>query len=379
MRGGGADAVRFIVQKGRWAEAGNLVGCTDELRRIPSQEKRTAVNILITSVGRRNYIVDAFREALNGEGIVVGVNSIQNCSGMYASDVRYVVPPVLSKDYIPRVIEICRDHRIRMILSLMDQDSLVLSAHRRAFLDMGILPAVSHEKTLELAFDKYQIREFLESRGFAYPATFRSVDETEADLENGKLTFPLILKPRWGSGSVCTEVANTPEELRFFFAYLTKKVATTPWAEHANTGGKNEILIQRFIDGDEYNLDSLNDFEGSYVTTFVRKKLAMRAGETDIAMTVADDTLKVVGAQMSTALGQIGIMDLDVMCGKDGRTYVLDANPRFGGGYPFSHAGGANVPACYVSWLKGERPRKEWLEATPNITAAKGIELYRKQ
>jgi carbamoyl-phosphate synthase large subunit len=34
---------------------------------------------------------------------------------------------------------------------------------------------------------------------------------------------------------------------------------------------------------------------------------------------------------------------------------VLELNPRFGGGYPFSYEAGANMPKAILNWLKGEQ------------------------
>ncbi len=336
------------------------------------------MNILITSVGRRDYIVEYFRAALNGGGQIVAANSLEHCSGMYASDVRCVVPPVHSKEYIPCLLDICRAHEIRMVLSLMDQDSLVLSTHRKSFADLGVFVAASEVKTLELAFDKYESGKFLTSLGILTPTTVRSPEEALHHLENGVLSFPLILKPRWGSGSICTEVAQTREELLFFFQYLGGKVGETHLAEHANTKGRNEILIQQFIKGDEFDLDVLNDFQGRYVTTFPRKKFAMRAGETDGAVTIANESLRALGERIALAFGHLGILDVDLFCTENGGFTVIDVNPRFGGAYPFSHIAGANVPACYISWVQGKSPRKEWLEQTPNVHSVKGVELWKK-
>lgn len=114
------------------------------------------------------------------------------------------------------------------------------------------------------------------------------------------------------------------------------------------------ILIQEKIPGKEYGMDVLNDFEGNHVGTFVREKLQMRSGETDKAISVIDSRFHEVGKIIGDNLKHIGNLDCDVF-EHNGELYVLELNPRFGGGYPFSHEAGNNTAAIYIEWLKGNK------------------------
>jgi len=73
-------------------------------------------------------------------------------------------------------------------------------------------------------------------------------------------------------------------------------------------------------------------------------------------------------------LGHIGVLDCDAIVTED-NCYVFDMNPRFGGGYPFSHIAGANLPAVLLAWANGERPDPRWLTVEPNVMASKYDDL----
>ena len=129
-------------------------------------------------------------------------------------------------------------------------------------------------------------------------------------------------------------------------------------------------MIQERLHGQEYGLDVVNDLDGHYVTTFAKRKLAMRDGETDRACTEAHEGLLRLGEALGRTLKHRGNLDCDVfVSGND--CYVLEMNPRFGGGYPFSHVAGANLPAALIAWAQGQQPDPAWLTVEPGVRAAK--------
>ena len=140
----------------------------------------------------------------------------------------------------------------------------------------------------------------------------------------------------------------------------------------------NEIFIQEFIEGEEYHLDIINDLDGNYVTTFPKKKLGMRSGETDSAITIENDKLNSIGEILGSQLRHIGLLDVDLIKSKTNEYYIIDANPRFGGGYPFSHAAGANIPACLINWANNQTLQTDWLKIKSNVRAVKGIKIHKK-
>ena len=111
-------------------------------------------------------------------------------------------------------------------------------------------------------------------------------------------------------------------------------------------------MIQEKIDGKEYGMDIVNNFETNYFGTFVREKYSMRSGETDKAISIIDERFEKLGSELSQHLKHLGSLDCDIFLTKD-KIYILELNPRFGGGYPFSHEAGINTAAIYIEWLKG--------------------------
>jgi carbamoyl-phosphate synthase large subunit len=212
----------------------------------------------------------------------------------------------------------------------------VLSQQRQKFYDNGILVVVSPIKTIQISFDKYLTYQFARDNGIAAPKSFIDIELTLQSISKGQMSWPLLVKPRKGSASLGILLCQNEKQLRLAF-----ESSTFP-------------MIQQHIKGDEYGYDVFCDFDFRPISVFCKKKLMMRAGETDKAISTNDKNLIDFGLKVAQNLQIFGPADLDVMVDKDGPK-LLEINPRFGGGYPCSHLAGANFPAKLVAIRKGQK------------------------
>ena len=134
------------------------------------------------------------------------------------------------------------------------------------------------------------------------------------------------------------------------------------------------VLIQEKLRGQEYGLDVIHDLKGNQRTVVVKQKEAMRSGETDGAKTVDHERLRRLGQILGSLTRHKGNLDVDAF-EADGVCYVLEMNARFGGGYPFSHAAGVNLPYALVKWALGQEPEEKYLTARAGVRAQKDIRI----
>jgi carbamoyl-phosphate synthase large subunit len=178
------------------------------------------------------------------------------------------------------------------------------------------------------------------------------------------------MKPRWGSASIGVELVATEHELTLAWEWGQVRVRRTILGPLSRPDPEHCLVLQEWLPGPEYGIDVVNDLHGRHVTTFCRRKLGMRAGETDRAVTVVDAQLEELGKAIGQRLGHVGNLDCDLIA-TDRGWLVLDLNPRFGGGYPFSHLAGANLPAALIAWASEEEPDPSWFKPRPGLRAAK--------
>jgi carbamoyl-phosphate synthase large subunit len=328
------------------------------------------MNVLLTCAGRRNYMVEFFRAALDGRGQVCAADCSQNAPALHEADRAFVVPPIGHPEYIEHMLELCRAHAVGLLVPLNDLELPVLARHRERFRDGGTAAVVSSPEVIDTCFDKSATARFLESCGIACPRTYLTLWEARTALDRAEIALPLVIKPRWGSASIGIVHVARAEDLAPAYHLIRQQLAGTILAAASARDLERAVLIQQRLQGQEYGLDVVNDLGGRYVTTFARCKLAMRAGETDRAVTVESHEFDRVGAAIGRRLGHVGNLDCDVFLAED-RLYALELNPRFGGGYPFSHGAGADLPAALIAWASGEAPDPRWLRVRPGVTAAK--------
>ncbi len=316
------------------------------------------MNILLTSAGRRTYMVDYFKEALRGEGLVFVANSVMS-PAMYRGDGHFLTPLIYHEEYIPFLLKLCREQRISLLVSLFDIDLPVLSAHRDDFAEVGTMVAVSDPETLACCNDKFRMFRVLEDAGIPTPRTWLDADGILKVLLHGETDWPIYVKPRFGMGSLGVLKARSEEELRAAFSMCGHEIAGTYLCYESAAAPGQAVIAQEQCAGNEYGLDVISDLQGRYVTTIVRRKMGMRSGETDEAVILgpqdrAYEVLRSTGERIAALLKPKGLIDVDVMMDEGSFTpFVIDMNARFGGGYPFSHLAGADVPRAYVLWMQG--------------------------
>ena len=155
-------------------------------------------------------------------------------------------------------------------------------------------------------------------------------------------------------GSIGIYTIYTEQELDVLYRKLHSEIFETYLRYESQIDAEQCIIIQEKIIGDEYGLEIINDLKGAYVTTFAKRKLAMRSGETDIAEIVDSSEFVKTANIISNNLKHIGVLDCDCFKTDSGDLIILEMNCRFGGQYPFSHIAGADVPKQIINWLEGK-------------------------
>jgi len=297
------------------------------------------MNVLLTCAGRRHYLASYFKQELVKRGRVVGVDMSLTSPALQVCDAAHKVPEVSDQSYLNSLQEVILAEDIQMVFSLNDLEIPLLSKSRSALEQAtGATFYVPNPSTLSICNDKWRTFEFARTIGVPVPETFLSPENAIEQLKVGLIKFPFVIKPRWGSASIGLYVVNNERELFNAFLSCQKDIARSPLS---SLGAQDNVIIQELIQGAEYGVDILYSRNENLIGFAAKKKLAMRAGETDKAITVAPERFQEMVSLIVGALPQRGNLDCDFL-ERDGKLYLLEFNPRFGGGYPFTHMAGAN-------------------------------------
>lgn len=293
------------------------------------------MRILLTSAGRRTYLVHYFREALAGNGEVWASDLSPYAPALYCADRAALLPHATDDGYVDALFDLCTREKIDLVVPLFDLELVAQATVRQRFLDAGVRLLISPPETINMAADKYQTAQFGREHNLLVPETVLSIEEALSAVSEGRMRWPLMVKQRKGFASLGLHLCHSEQEVRVHFR-----------------NGDLDI-IQEYLEGDEYGYDLLCDFQHRPVSVFCKKKLAMRAGETDKAVSTDREDLIEYGRRLAENLDLHGPLDADVFL-TDRGPCLLELNPRFGGGYPCSHGAGADFPRKLVRMMRGE-------------------------
>ncbi|MFC1881322.1 ATP-grasp domain-containing protein [Thermodesulfobacteriota bacterium] len=330
-------------------------------------------NILLTSAGRRSYLVKYFKKALGSQGRILTANSVQPYPASYYSDVSLTVPYGFEPRFEEALIQIIVDHNIRMLFSLHDWEAPYIAAFSKKLKALGSIPVIAGPGILKICIDKYATAQFLQEKGLLFLKTYLTAEEALKAIARGEINFPLIIKPRYGQGSIDLFRVEDHRELTGLHELILRKTAKVGFGLFPE---KDRLIIQELAQGTEYGLNVLNDLNGKFIKSFTIRKIAMRHGETDSAVVEDHPEILQIGQQLGKLLGHPGLLDVDVILTKKGPT-VLELNPRFGGQYPFFHSAGVNIPRWLIAHGQGRPPSPTDLNYVQNQTFMKSIDILK--
>lgn len=331
------------------------------------------MNILLTSTARRIDFVGFFQDALKSAGIdgkVITADPEYNAPSLQAGDENYVIPQQTDSNYMETIVEICKNNQVNCLVPLNDWEVPQIAAHKKELEKLGVSVFAPNLNIVKKVRDKAKYPELLKPFGVKTPLTYLNVEDAKMALEKQEVSFPLIVKPRNGSASIGVEIIDNVEDMEFAYQLVVRKIKESPLDGDTSREPEDNVIIQEVIEGDKFSMDMFNDLNGRFLTSFARKQLGMRGGDIDRCITVNIPELTEIAQRLGKGFGHAGYMNSDVYFnGTD--YYVIDINPRFGGGYAFTHSAGADIPAAIIALTAGKQVQEEWLRQKPDIELAR--------
>lgn len=293
-------------------------------------------NILISSAGRRVALLRIFQKTLFEMGLqgkIMASDMSLLSSAVYAADQSFLVPPCTSPEFIPRMLDICRENSIRLIVPTIDTELPMYASHRDRFLTVGTTVAISGPEVVSIGGDKEETLNWLIRNGFP---TVRQAPVAEVVRDSNSWAFPLLVKPRFGSASIGVTVVRDLDNLRII----------------PPTAG---LLVQSIANGNEYTVDVLAGRQGNCLCAVPRKRLEVRGGEVSKGLAVRNELLMRLAHRICETLPRAyGALNVQIFLDDaTGDLKVIEINPRFGGGFPLTWEAGGKYPQWMIEEILG--------------------------
>jgi carbamoyl-phosphate synthase large subunit len=308
---------------------------------MPDDPRRPGISVLVTGAGGPAAI--AVLKSLRADPSVRLAAADMDCwaAGLYlvpAAD-RAVIPagaaPGFAGDLLAGALALGAD----VVIPTVDSELRPLAAARDRFRRAGVALMLPPARALDLTLDKLAL-----ARACAGAVRVPRTEPLNERLDPGSWTYPVIVKPRTGSGSRDITTVVSADEL--------KAVLAT-----ADDG----YLVQEYLPGEEYSVDVLADGDGRVVAAVPRVRARVDSGVSVAGRTLHDPELEQFGATVAVTVGLTYIANIQVRRDHDGAPALLEVNPRPPGSLSLTVASGVDMPRLAVDAVRG-RPLPEHAE-----------------
>lgn len=252
------------------------------------------------------------------------------CSKIYVS-------PDPSKDecrYVDWLIRTMQTNNIKVLIPMDDNTMDAVMNHRSLFQEVCALVLPPME-SYNIASDKGKSVQLAELAGIPVPTTLQPKSLDEVIQIASRLTFPVVIKPRFSSGSRGIQVVGGPEQLISQYPLIHQRY---PFP-----------TIQEFIPpGERYDVCLLYDNEGKLKASFVQKELRhfpIDRGPSTLQESVIRPDLIKLSLDIMRHIPWHGVVEIEFMIDpRDGIPKFMEINSRFWNSLQTSIFSGINFP-----------------------------------
>lgn len=291
------------------------------------------IRILVTGVGRRVELMQAFRQAALKLKInlkLYGADMAGTAPALVYCDYTRKVCAMRDPHYIQQLVDICKADKIDLVMPTIDTDLLILSQNTAAFDAIGVKVLISKTDKIMICRDKNNTGKFFELCGLKAPRTYNNYKKYPGP-------YPCFIKPKNGSSSINAFKIEDKKELEVYANQV------------------DDYIIQPFVSGREFTIDIFCDFDGNPIFITPRERVQVRAGEVLKTMIYMDKIMIEEAKTLCKAFKPCGPITVQLIQDKNtGDNYYIEINPRYGGGAPLSMKAGARSAEALLRLICGD-------------------------
>ncbi len=285
------------------------------------------MNVLLSSAGRKIWLVAAFRDSLRTRagGQVVAADADPFAAALQSADVPIVPPRMDDPGCLDHLLAVCRRHAVQLLVPTRDDELGWFARHAEAFVAAGVRPVVSSSSAIEICRDKLRFAEHCDRHGFATPRRFS---------EPGSVRFPAFARHRRGAGSRAVRVLADDGDV-------------------ATLANWDEWIVQERVSAPEFTIDYFADRKGRAISAVPRERVRVVGGESVVGRTVDAPRLVDASVALCASLELTGPATLQCFV-VDSVPLWIEINPRYGGGAALGFAAGAPSTDWLVAEAEGD-------------------------
>jgi carbamoyl-phosphate synthase large subunit len=297
----------------------------------PPRAQASGISVLVTGAGGPAAI--AVLKSLRGDPSVglLAADMDGWAAGLYLVPpaARAVIPAGAAPEFAEALLARCLKMGADVVIPTVDSELRPLAAARAAFARAGVQLMLAPERALALTLDKLAL-----ARACAAVVRVPRTEPLSGDVSPDSWTYPVIVKPRSGSGSRDITAVMSAEELK-------------------NLAPSADFIVQEYLPGEEYSIDVLADNDGRVVAGVPRVRARVDSGVSVAGRTLHDRELEQFGAAVATAVGLTFIANVQVRRDVAGRPALLEVNPRAPGSLSLTVASGVDMPRMALDAMRG--------------------------